>query len=145
MKIVPALWPGRRKALKIGPIAEASIWAAAAGLAVALALSGSPLPAAARRQAIAAAQPALTAPQPELATSSYRRACLRRVIDLNRTRTEVEIIDQLNAQCFALRSVAAPDVQPAGCIEAFSWVPGLAAAGPPGSCYRQSRAGSRPQ
>ena len=146
MKIVPAPWPGRRKALKIGPLAETAIWVAAAALAIALALSSFPTgPAAARQQPMATPQPPVAATQPELATSSYRRACLRRVIDLSQGQTESQIIDELNRRCFVLRRVTTPVAQPATCIEAFTWVPGLAVAGPPGFCYRQSRAGSRPQ
>lgn len=143
MKTAPALWLGRRKTLKIRPFAEAFLWVAVGVLAT-TALTASP--AAARAAARVAAPAAVATPQFELSSASYRRACLKRVLDLSHGLSEEVVVAELNQRCFALRKTApaATAPRPSTCANAFTWGPALAASPRSGPCFRQSRAGWPP-
>jgi hypothetical protein len=139
MKIERALWPGRRKSLKIRPAAEALLWIAVGAFGtIALTTPQATVRAADRAAAVA--------PQFELTSASFRRACLKRVIDLNEGRNEEQLVAELNQQCFALKKTApaAAAPRPTSCANAFTWGPALAASPRTGPCFRQSTAGSPP-
>ena len=139
MKIAPALWLSRRKTPKIRRFAEAFLWVGV-GVFGTLALTASP--AAARLSAPAA----VATPQFELSSASYRRACLKRVLDLSDGRSEQQLVAELNERCFALTKTSPAGAVPrmSTCANAFTWGPALAASPRTGPCFRQSRAGLPP-
>ena len=137
MKIVPGLWPRRHEALKIGRSLEAAAWLAAAGLALAIVVTGTLTP-------NASATPARpTGISRDLAAGIYPRTCVKRVVDLTRSRSEPQIVAEINRQCFKPATAGtASDRQPAPtCVNALTRGPALGAAPRLGLCFRQSTSG----